>query len=298
MYITLSGGGFKGLMYIGMLDAFKKHKYSLKNLKGISGTSIGALFGLTLLLGVETSVISELTTPLLSSFDRYTAEFNIQNLFQTYGLNDGEFLRHAIESVLSHVGLSRFITMQHLYEYFPTEFVCVATNLSKNESVFFSYKTHPNLQVIDAIFMSMCVPIMFKPFHFENDMYVDGSLMMDIPTYFPSEETFCVELCFKSIEIKNSFQYLYSLVTCGMLLQRHEYTNVLQLKLPDSVDVNMTDRRVSRLMIQVLIQTGYACTLKYLFEDFSCAIEKVLLVALESFVRFENVSDEQIPQHL
>ena len=36
-------------------------------------------------------------------------------------------------------------------------------NISKNDIVYLSHKKYPNLKVIDAVKMTTCIPIIFKP---------------------------------------------------------------------------------------------------------------------------------------
>jgi predicted acylesterase/phospholipase RssA len=50
-YMSLSGGGARGLMYVGVLCALDSHdrfKSLIDTVKGVAGTSIGAFFALAL----------------------------------------------------------------------------------------------------------------------------------------------------------------------------------------------------------------------------------------------------------
>jgi predicted acylesterase/phospholipase RssA len=49
------------------------------------------------------------------------------------------------------------------------------------KNIYFSHKTHPTLSIIDAIYMSISVPLAFEPMIFNDFRYIDGGYTEDSP---------------------------------------------------------------------------------------------------------------------
>ncbi len=50
-----------------------------------------------------------------------------------------------------------------------------------SETVYFSKETHPDMNVIDAVCMSMAVPCIFACGKYEGQTYVDGGMKEEFP---------------------------------------------------------------------------------------------------------------------
>jgi predicted acylesterase/phospholipase RssA len=57
------------------------------------------------------------------------------------------------------------ITFQEFYDRTGIELHFIVTELNKFVTVDFSYKTHPQQQVIEAAYMSCCYPFVFTPIY-------------------------------------------------------------------------------------------------------------------------------------
>ena len=81
--IVLSGGGIRGVAYVGVFMELEKHGF-LKNIKEVLGVSCGAMFGFAHILGYSTSemfsLASSLDFSLLQNIDPDVA----LNYFITY----------------------------------------------------------------------------------------------------------------------------------------------------------------------------------------------------------------------
>jgi predicted acylesterase/phospholipase RssA len=77
--------------------------------------------------------------------------------------------------------LSEKITLKDLYEYTTVNFVLKTTNISKYRIEYINHISHPDLSVIDAIKMTTCVPLLFQPIKYNDDLYVDGGLCGNYP---------------------------------------------------------------------------------------------------------------------
>ena len=77
--------------------------------------------------------------------------------------------------------LSLDITLKELYDYSNINFFIYTTDLKNFSKIEISHKTHPNIKVITAIYMSCCIPIIFKPAYYNNNYYLDGGINANVP---------------------------------------------------------------------------------------------------------------------
>jgi len=73
------------------------------------------------------------------------------------------------------------MTMLEFYNATGIEHHFMVTELNKFVTIDLSYKTHPNLPVIEACYMSCTYPIIFEPIIRNGCAYVDGALINDYP---------------------------------------------------------------------------------------------------------------------
>ena len=73
------------------------------------------------------------------------------------------------------------ITMKEFYDRTGIEVHFIVTELNSFTAVDFSYKTHPNQQLIEACYMSCCYPLGFTPVYRDGCCYLDGGIINEYP---------------------------------------------------------------------------------------------------------------------
>lgn len=295
-YISCCGGGFRGVLYTGLLASLEKHSdYEkwLSDIQGVVGTSIGSLFALCLVLGLKSNEINELLIPVVSSFENIAPQLDMTLFISRYGFDDGSHVRLKMQKILLRAGLSGDITLQGLQTYCSRELVCCTTHLRAGKAVLLSAKTHPSLKVIDAVFMSICVPFLFTPFEYHGELYVDGGLTMNTPYYYPEDETLVLEILSSPLSnISNWQDYISSVIACGISCQHEQKPlnsamHVIPLQLPHFLcNKSPMDRHISQHIVVKTIKAGYAAGMQYMFPKFNSTIEKVLTYVLSYHIRF------------
>ena len=289
-YLSFSGAGTQGAAYLGLISAFEEHTdfdKKRKKIKGFAGTSVGSLCALCLLIGLRSTELIELLAPIVSSFDNIAPVLDISLLISNYGFDSGDTIKKSIRQVLSKAGLSEDITLKHLNLFFPAEFICVTTNMTTMDHEFISCETYPYLQVVDAVFMSMCVPFLFAPAKVNNTLYVDGALTMNTPQCFDNCRTLCVLV---DAEINKSISnwpaYIHRLFVARMVNQKkilEEYGYLHEIKIGmNKIDTDVIDLHINTSTVKRLILQGYICAIQYIYPNFIHTMEIVLrqLVAL------------------
>jgi hypothetical protein len=71
--------------------------------------------------------------------------------------------------------------MLEFYEKTGIELHIFVTEMNEFEYIDISYKTHADWTVVDAVYASCSVPLIFSPIIRNNKCYIDGSLCMNYP---------------------------------------------------------------------------------------------------------------------
>jgi NTE family protein len=154
--IALSGGGARGILHIGVLEALRKYGI---NPGIISGTSAGALVGVFYAAGLEPLHILDLVKG--SKMHKM-----IKWKFPSSGLFDMKKVQSLLEQ---HIPEDNFSALK-----FP--FYCSVTNLNtglpeiKNSGKLFQW-----------VLASASIPVIFEPQVIDGTTYVDGGIFENLP---------------------------------------------------------------------------------------------------------------------
>jgi len=177
-HIVFSGGAGGGLYIYGALKtAHEKGLWKHEDIKTIWGTSAGSMLAICLALKYDWSVLDDylIKRPWNTVF-----KLNLMRLWNEKGLMGKEVIEEIMRPLLSGKGLKLDITMGELFLETGIELHIFITELiySKNEfrSVDISHKTHPDWRVVDTVYASSCLPLVFVPYEITQWCSVmDGS---------------------------------------------------------------------------------------------------------------------------
>lgn len=228
--IVLSGGGIRGVAYVGVFLELEKKKF-LKNIKDVLGVSCGALFGFAFVLGYTPNEMYNLAYSLDFSLLQNIDPDVALNYFTTYGIDDGTNLEKFLESLVKNKGISKTITFQELYEKTHILFRCYAVELHSSSLKEFSYKITPNCNVLFALRASMCIPGYFIPIIDGTTLYVDGGIInnypMDLLTYEEQKDTLGItfsQLHITKEKIDSIDEFLSQVIACSYSINKIKLT--------------------------------------------------------------------------
>ena len=181
-HIVFSGGAYKGLYFLGALDVLDKNKfYDINKIKTIHAVSIGSILGVLLCLKIPINVIIDfiINKPLKKLFS--VDMENIYNMNNELGIFNKTFLEELYYSFFGSLDLDYNMSLKQLYEYSGIELVIPSVRLNEWKIEDFSYKTHPDLSVIDATYMSSSLPFLLKPMKYKDSYYLDGGMINSYP---------------------------------------------------------------------------------------------------------------------
>ena len=179
-HIVIESGGYKGLYVLGALDELNKNNfYNIENIETIFGTSVGSYVGVLLSLKMDWD---DLLRYFIDRPWHKSHKFPlITSIFADKGLIDSSIFNISLENLLLSKDLTLDITFRELYEYSNIELHMFTVEVQDFELIDLSYKTHPDMKIIDGVYQSCAIPYVFKPCWKDNHYYIDGGVMNDYP---------------------------------------------------------------------------------------------------------------------
>lgn len=173
--LVLGPGGIKGFLELGALY-YLEETDRLREIHTLVGVSVGAI--ICLLLNIGLTVKEILHIAIEESDFINIEELDILYIMTNFRKHSGLFSNQKIREVLSNIindKLSFVPTLRELYEITNKELVTVTYNLSKESVIYMSYKNYPDTNCIDAILISINIPIVFHMLKMNEDVYIDGA---------------------------------------------------------------------------------------------------------------------------
>ena len=173
--LVMGGGGARGYAYITTLKALEKYNI-LDNLEHIIGTSIGGLIGILKCIGYTGFELEKIFLNFNAGDYEWINEIDIINLPIKYGVNPGKGILHMINIFFKHKQISAKITFKELYNKNKIKLSIIGSNIIDNKYEVFNYINTPNMLILDALRITISIPIYLTPVKYNNKYYVDGGL--------------------------------------------------------------------------------------------------------------------------
>ena len=184
-HLVISGGGHTFFCACGaMEELIRKEKLVYSNIKTIYATSAGGIASGIFCLNFEWDVIRDyiIKRPWHEAISISTSD--IFGAYSKKGIFDRKYLEIVFKPLFNAIDISMNITMQEFYDYSKIELHLFSLELHDFQIVDISYKTHPNLELLTAIYMSCSLPILFAPCIIEGKCYMDGGIITNYPLQY------------------------------------------------------------------------------------------------------------------
>ena len=230
-YLYFEGGGFKTIGYVSPLKYFEETKKL--ELKSVGGSDFGALIALSYILGysynnLESLIFSKMEKPfkVVSENSVFYMTHSVPRIVSKYGLIGNELIDKVVSNILSEKQVPIDITFKQLYDKYNIDFVCSGHNVSYERNELFSSKLTSNMCIKTALLITLCVPLVFDPIVYNNNIYIGGGSFNDISksmdyfkdTYEDYTTSNSVHLMLKTkkrnvpIEFKNVFEFYINFI--------------------------------------------------------------------------------------
>ena len=294
-HLVLSGGGMRGVMFIGGLRFLYLEKLH-KNITHISANSIGSFIGLMIAFKLT---IEEMEQILYDMKDDSNLCFipikNYIRFFTEYGFFSIELFMSHLTKLISkkYPEIGDDITFKELSKKFGINLYISTTNINRCENYIFSIDDTPDISVYRACEASMSVPLLFKPIKIEGEYYYDGALSNNFPikifSNVPKENIlgmilYTIDKPKEEIKINENINIFYILKQIYNIFDKLRVSQVLLKELnnldleyyyiPDNIPqqktINFTLNRtgvkmiLTNYQIENMIFAGYESMFKYI----------------------------------
>lgn len=203
------GSGIRGIAFSGALEVLDSANY-LDHITRVSGTSAGAITAALYAIGYGPNEILEII--YYTDFQDFNdgERFFVggtERMMSNFGWYKGAEFVNWLESHVQKKTGNADITLKMLHENPQKNYLDVyilATNLSEQRSEILSHETHPDLRLVDAVRISMSVPLWFQAvgmdssnsvltsddWDTETDIMIDGGLISNFPIHIFDEAQF------------------------------------------------------------------------------------------------------------
>ena len=181
-HLVLCGGGPIGLVQYGALKNLSNNNIiNRSTLESIYATSIGSIIAFIYMLNFDWTWIDDffIKRPWEKLVNlSYVAYLNI---FYDKGIVNKNIIINALKPLFLAKEISLTITLLEFYELTKIEFNIYTCNLTSFKKEKLNHNNTPNLELIDALYMSSSVPVMFVPLYINNCYYLDGGIFINCP---------------------------------------------------------------------------------------------------------------------
>jgi len=181
-HIVISGGGPTGIKALGALQHLEKHDFwNIENIESIYCTSAGAIVGLLVALKFDWDTINDyiIKRPWHEAY-----QIGVNQIFEAYnkkGLFDEKVIDIFYKPFFNSRDISMKMTMSEFYEYTKIDFHVFSLEMNRFEIIDISHKTHPDLELLKAIHMTIAIPLVISPCCIGDDCFVDGGMISNYP---------------------------------------------------------------------------------------------------------------------
>ena len=196
--LIIGSGGFNGISYLGSLEIINNY-YPLRNFQYLTGCSAGAL--ICAFINIHYS-INEMKEIILNLEFQKFFDLKLINIINLGGFIETTNIRNLVRSFFLTKNIDQNINFLELFNLTNKTLTINSVNQTLNKVEYFNYLNTPNMKVIDALLMSINIPLVCTPILYNNCKYYDGAILDPYP-YNYHKNTNKLGLMIYSKNIKN-----------------------------------------------------------------------------------------------
>ena len=181
-HLVISGGGIIGFSFYGLLrETHKDGIWNIDNIQTIYGTSLGAILGVVIALKYDWETIDDY---LIKRPWQNVYKFSMDSILlaiHSKGILDKKIIDDTFSPLFKGKDISINVTLKEFFEITNIELHIFSIDVNTFNLIDFSYKTHPDWLVTDAVYCSCSLPILFQPLIKDNICYCDGGFIANYP---------------------------------------------------------------------------------------------------------------------
>jgi len=177
--LVLSGGGINGFAMLGAIQKLVELNIIVSP-DIFSGTSVGSTISLLLNIGYTPINIYQLL--YISDFSKLI-ENKLDNILEEtcFGLYSPEPIIDLLKLFMNKKNINPDVTFLELFKLTSAKLFITGTCINDINLYYFSVDHSPNMKVLEAIRISISIPIFFKPYFYDNKYWIDGGCINNYP---------------------------------------------------------------------------------------------------------------------
>lgn len=187
-HLVISSGGPCGYLMYGAAKLLEKNNiWKHENIKSIYGCSIGTWLSIPIALKYDWDTLDTyyIKRPFEKIFFPKSLFDNKLNqamkIIMDKGFMSFEQFKETLRPLLVAKDLSINVSMREFYEKTGVELHFFTTEVNRFKYIDISYKTHPDLPLVEASYMSCSIPYFAQPIIRDGCCFIDGAFMSAYP---------------------------------------------------------------------------------------------------------------------
>ena len=172
--LVLSGGALKAVVLLGAVK-YLEEKDLIKHFKNYIGSSAGAIIIFFLIIGYKSYEIKDILIEEINNIVDLDFE-NIDDFFINYGIDNTDRNKDILKKYLIKKTKLNDITFIEFAKKYGLNFTITGTNLTTRNTDYFNVDNFPNMSMIDALVITSCIPLIYKPIEYNDNLYIDGGI--------------------------------------------------------------------------------------------------------------------------
>jgi len=184
-HLVFSGGGPIMIQILAAIQELEKKEYfNMNNIETIYGTSAGAILAVMFSLNFDWQTLNDyiIKRPWHDLFS-----IKVQNILDSYskkGIFDSKTVEKCFKPLFDAKDISLDITLEDFFKLTNKEIHLFSFEINEYKLFDISYKSHPNLKLLDAVQMSSALPILISPVFIDDKCFMDGGVACNYPLKF------------------------------------------------------------------------------------------------------------------
>jgi len=181
-HIVISGGCVWGLYQYGVLKELHNREFwNINNIQSIYASSSGAVISSILAMKIDFETIDTyfINRPWNQVLDIKSQ--NILEAFNNRGIYHKEIFYEMFKPIMKSIDMDINITVKEFYEWTKIDIHFFITELNAFESIDINHSSYPDWKLVDAIYASCTLPIIFSPIIDGDKCYIDGLFFNNYP---------------------------------------------------------------------------------------------------------------------
>ena len=172
--LVLSGGALRGVGLLGAIKYLEELDY-IKYIKNYIGTSAGAIICFFIILGYNSNEIKDIIIKEINTIVDLDFE-NIPNFLDDYGIDDCKKNKEVFTKYLKLKTDLEDITFIDFTKKFGLNLIITGSNLTTHNLDYFNVDNTPTMSIINALLITSCLPLIYKPIKYNECIYIDGGI--------------------------------------------------------------------------------------------------------------------------